>query len=59
MINVYQEEFILPEKLYLKATLKQGEIKSIPTINQETYIKDIFAKVNYKENKGNITYYLK
>jgi diguanylate cyclase (GGDEF)-like protein len=50
VINVYQEEFILPDKLYLMATLKNGEIKSISANNQETLMKDIFAKVNYKED---------
>ncbi|MBQ6887119.1 MAG: GGDEF domain-containing protein [Lachnospiraceae bacterium] len=50
MLHLYQEEFVLPEKLYLKATLKDGETQVIYAANQETYIKDIFANANINDD---------
>ncbi len=45
MLNLYQDEFVLPEKMYLKAVLKEGEIQSVLAQNQEVAMSDIFTVV--------------
>ena len=48
--HLYQEEAVLPEKLYMKATLKNGDVQNINPINQETDISDIFENKNINDD---------
>lgn len=42
IIHLYKEKFQLPEKMYLKAVLTQGESQSISATQQEIAVADIF-----------------
>ena len=42
--HLFSDPFRAPDKLYLKAVLKAGEVQVIPAIEQKTLLKDIFTK---------------
>ncbi|MDD5950037.1 MAG: GGDEF domain-containing protein [Lachnospiraceae bacterium] len=42
IIHLYKEQFQLPEKMYLKAVLEDGQPQSIPTVQQAIPVKRIF-----------------
>ncbi len=50
MLHLYQEETQLPDKLYLKAVLKNGSVKNILGVNQQVALKDIFSNRHIEED---------
>lgn len=50
MLHLFKEEFHLPDKLYLKATLKDGVVQSVPSSCQETNASEIYTNQNVAQN---------
>lgn len=50
LFHLPKEEIILPEKLYLKAMLKNGAIQNVPAMNQETDEKELFTNKNIADD---------
>ncbi len=42
VMHLAREKFLPPEKLYLKAVLKNGQVSAVPSLKQEIKLKDIF-----------------
>ena len=43
IMHLYREEFNLPEELYLKAVLRNGNVQTVPAIHQKKKIADIYS----------------
>lgn len=43
VIHLESEEFHMPDKLYLKAVLRQGKVSTVPTNRQKKNVSDIFS----------------
>jgi diguanylate cyclase (GGDEF)-like protein len=43
MIHLYKEQFHLPDKMLVKATLVDGVVQSVPQLEQEIAVRDLFT----------------
>lgn len=49
--HLYREDFERPDKVYLKAYLKNGNINTVPSNRQEISVEDIFNSENTNDNR--------
>ena len=52
IMHLFGEAFTPPEQLYLKAVLKDGKSRSIPSLYQQTALSDVFQILSKEEIKG-------
>lgn len=52
MIHLTKEEIVLPEKLYLKAVLKNGVAQSVFAVDQEIETSDVFTNLNIEKDNS-------
>ena len=51
IMHLFREQFQAPAQLYLKATLSNGKVSTVPSIRQKVALKDIYRRVFFDSSR--------